>query len=77
MAKVNMMTLKEPGDFTRSELVQWRSNVRNAALKLIRAEYAESPYRWLADLDEKWIDNALTDSIADATHDAWLKLEDR
>jgi hypothetical protein len=77
MAKANMMTLKEPEDFTRSDLNQWRSNVRNAALKLIRAEYADSPYRWLADLDEKWIDAALADSIADATHDAWLKLEER
>lgn len=77
MAKVNMMALKEPEDFTRSDLNQWRSNVRNAALNLIRAEYADSPYRWLADLDEKWIDNALSDSISDATHDAWLKLEDR
>lgn len=76
MAKVNMMRKLEPSDFTRSDLKDWRTEVRAKAMALIAAEYAESPYSYLADLDARWIDNALTDSISDATHDAWLKLED-
>jgi hypothetical protein len=76
MAKVNMMRKLEPEDFTRLDLNEWRAAVRAKAMALIAAEYAESPYSHIAPLDAVWIDDALTDSIADATHDAWLKLED-
>lgn len=77
MAKVNqLLALKEPEDFTRSDLRQWRDMIRAEVIASITGQYAESPFRWLADLDPKWIDNALQDALSDATHDAWLKMEE-
>jgi len=77
MGKVNQqLVLKEPEDFTQSDLKKWRAEVRAKALAFIAAEYAESPFSYIAALDIKWIDSALTDSIADATFEALLKLED-
>ena len=77
MAKVNMMRKLEPEDFTRSDLQQWRDTIRAEVLSHIKAAYLESPFHWIAELEDTWIDNALSDSISDATHNAWLKLKDR
>ena len=76
MGKVNMSRKNEPEDFTRSDLQQWRDTIRAEVISHIQASYIESSFFWIAALDPKWNDNALSDSIADATHDAWLKLED-
>ena len=76
MGKVNASRKLEPEDYTQLDLGKWRTEVRAKALALVASEYAESPYMHIAPLELRWIDAALDDSIADATHEAWLKLED-
>lgn len=77
MGKVNQqLALKELADFTRRDIKEWRASIRAEVMQYIAVAYADSPYSHIARLDPVWIDNALQDALADATHDAWLKMEE-